>query len=97
MSGGGQYQGLLPNRPDDVLGVGAAWINPSNPITSNFGQSIQSLPQRDFDEWILEFYYNYKIRNNFHVSPVFQLMQHPNGDDDENVTAIFGGRAFLEF
>lgn len=97
MSGGGQYVGLLPNRPDDVTGVAAAWINPSDPITSNFGQSIQTLPQRDFDEWILEFYYNYQVAKNFHVSPVLQFMQHPNGDDDENVTAIFGGRAFLEF
>ncbi|MBI4970327.1 MAG: carbohydrate porin [Candidatus Omnitrophica bacterium] len=98
MSGGGQYVGLLPNRPDDVTGVAAAWINPSNPITTwSNGQSVQLLPQRDFNEWILEFYYNYQVAKNFHVSPVLQFLQHPNGDDDENVTAIFGGRAFLEF
>ncbi|MBI4398730.1 MAG: carbohydrate porin [Candidatus Omnitrophica bacterium] len=88
-STGGSYQGLLPNRPDDIAGGGFSWINPADPV----GQS----PVRDFNEWLIEFYYSYKVADNLHVSPVLQFLKHPNGDNDENITTIFGGRAFLEF
>ncbi|GEM_PF-1997883 len=88
-STGASYLGLLPNRPDDVAGGAVAWINPASPIGT--------VPLRDYKEWIIEFYYNYKVANNLHISPVLQFLKHPNGDDDENIITVFGGRAFLEF
>jgi len=92
ISVGGQYKGLLPNRPDDMFGGAWGLINPSDPRTFNSG-----LPERPDNEYFMEFYYNYQIHDNFHVSPLLQLIIHPNGDDDENWTTILGGRAFLEF
>ncbi len=89
ITAGGQYEGLLPNRPNDVFGGAFGILNPANPAGTQ--------PEQDFHEYIMEFYYNYEVKNNLHVSPVLQFMKHPNGDDDENWTVIFGGRAFLEF
>ncbi|MBI4971130.1 MAG: carbohydrate porin [Candidatus Omnitrophica bacterium] len=89
ISFGGAYNGLLPNRPDDVLGGGWALTNPSDP----FG----TFPERPDNEYFMEFYYSYKVREGFHVSPILQFVKHPNGDDDENWITIFGGRAYLEF
>ncbi len=86
---GGQYQGLLANRPDDVFGAAYGIINPADP----FG----TVPEEDFNELFMEYYYSYTVRENFHLSPLLQVMKHPAGDDDENYIVIFGGRAFLEF
>jgi len=89
LSLGAQYKGLLPNRPDDVFGGAWGFINPSDP----FG----TIPRRPDNEYFMEFYYNYKLRDNVRISPVLQFAEHPNGDSGENWITIFGGRAFLEF
>lgn len=89
ISFGGQYEGLLPNRPDDTLGGAWALTNPSDP----FG----TFPERPDNEYFMEFYYNYHVKDNFHLSPLIQFVKHPNGDDDENWITIFGGKAALQF
>ena len=90
ISFGAQYTGLLPNRPEDK--TGGAWVlnNPSDPVRPGF-------PERPDNEYLMEFYYSYTVSPSFHISPILQFLKHPNGDDDENWTAIFGGRACLEF
>ncbi len=86
---GGQYEGLLPNRPHDVFGGAFGVAKPSEPPGI--------FPERPFDEYFMEFYYSYKVSGVFHVSPVAQFMLHPNGDDDESWITLLGARAFLEF
>jgi len=86
---GGEYVGLLPNRPNDVFGAAWGTIKPTDgPFVS---------PETPDNEVFMEFYYNYEVANNFHISPVLQFIKHPLGDDDENWSSIFGGRALLEF
>lgn len=101
---GAQYEGLLPNRPQDIVGAAWAYIDPVSPelIDSSINGGVSApaavfANNRPEDEQIIEFYYRYEVAKNLHISPVLQFLKGANGDDDENWAAIFGGRAFLEF
>ncbi|HRX85118.1 MAG TPA: carbohydrate porin [Phycisphaerae bacterium] len=77
-SAGGQYQGLLPTRDADVLGLGIAQGHFSNRIGLTGDE-----PSR---ETVIELYYNAEVLPWLHVTPDFQWIVNPGG---EGVTDAF--------
>lgn len=70
---GAQYQGLLPTRDDDVLGFGVA-----QGILSERLRQTGADPHR---ETVLELYYNVQVFPWLHVSPDFQWILRPGGEN----------------
>ncbi len=70
---GGQYQGLIPTRDDDVLGFGVA-----QGVLSERLREVGSDPHR---ETALELYYAAQIFPWLAISPDFQWILRPNGED----------------
>lgn len=70
---GGQYRGLIPRRDDDVLAFGVAQ-----------GQLSEQLRLADMDprrETVLECYYNIQLLPWLNLSPDFQWILRPGGED----------------
>lgn len=65
-SAGGQYQGLIPGRKDDVLGLA-------------YGQVKAAGAVADAQEKLTEVYYNYKVSDQIEISPVVQYLVNPAG------------------
>ncbi len=70
---GGQYQGLVPSRDDDVLGLGVA----QGLLSQNLRASAID-PRR---ETVIEVYYNAQLLPWLSVSPDFQWILRPGGVD----------------
>lgn len=68
---GGQYQGLIPTRDDDVLGLGVA-----QGILSEDLRLTGELPHR---ETVLEMYYRISLTPWLSISPDFQWILDPGG------------------
>jgi porin len=80
-SAGLNYQGLVPGRGDDVLGLGFAWGGLSD--------------EAEFDagfERAVEIYYNAEVTPWLHVSPDLQVVSNPGGDEDGGDAVIAGIR-----
>jgi len=85
---GFQYQGLLPGRDDDVLGVG-------------FAQGVFTDEARDSftadSESVWELYYSLVATEWMVVSPGVQYVTHPGGDRTVGDATIVGVRAQIAF
>jgi len=84
---GGQYQGLLPGRDDDVLGLGVA----------------QGLLSRDAEagrasqETIIELYYSAAVTGWLSVSGHLQYVNNPGGTNEVDDAVVVGVRAQISF
>jgi len=83
---GGQYQGLLPGRDDDVVAVGLAsgCLSPD----AGFGRTHES---------VMEVYYAAQVTPWLAVSPSFQYVWNPGGADGVGDACILGVRVQLLF
>ncbi|MBJ6801648.1 carbohydrate porin [Geomonas propionica] len=83
-SGGGQYQGLIAGRKDDILGFA-------------YGQVKAARSVADAQEKLAEVYYRYKVSDQIEISPVAQYLMNPagiRGNDDVLALAL---RAKISF
>jgi len=69
-SGGLQYQGLVPSRDEDVVGLGWARGLFSDQARISFPEGHES---------VVETYYNAQLANWSHVTPSVQYVAHPSG------------------
>lgn len=83
-----QYQGLLDDRDEDVLGVGFAHGTFSNLASSTY---------TDDHESVLEVYYNAQITPWLSLSPGIQYIANPGGDKTVSDAVVFGLRAQMTF
>ncbi len=85
-STGFQYQGVIPSRDDDVLGVGYAnGKRGDNPdFTAHHEQA-----------W--EFYYSVQLTPWLQITPSLQYLNHPGMDRDISDAVVAGIRAQMEF
>ncbi|MBU5611425.1 carbohydrate porin [Geomonas azotofigens] len=75
-SAGGQYQGLIAGRKDDVAGFA-------------YGQVQAARAVADAQEKLAEVYYKYKVSDQIEISPVAQYLVNPAGlRGNENVLAL---------
>ncbi len=85
---GGQYEGLIPTRDEDVLGFG-------------FAQGILSSDLRYFDggdrENVYELYYNAQVFPWLSVTPDFQYISNPGADKDGDDAFVAGLRLQMSF
>ena len=82
--GGAYYQGLIPNRDDDVTA-----------IALYYGLFSDDLPGQDF-ELVLELNYRLQLTPWLYVTPDFQYIFNPNGEDIPNA-AVFGTEISVDF
>ena len=69
---GGQYQGLIPKRDNDVLGFGVA----QGLLSNELGYYDDTTPGR---ETVMELYYNIQITEWLHLTPDIQYIFNPGG------------------
>jgi porin len=107
VDGGAGFKGLLPDRPDDVLTIGAAFakISPQAVALDNDTLAIDGPPFaiRDY-ELVLEASYQWQIAPWWILQPDLQLIVRPNGgqnpdDDTRDYTHVFvaGLRSTFKF
>jgi porin len=87
-SGGVQYEGLFEGRDSDVLGLGYA--------QGFFADSADTTYTTDYES-VFELYYNAQITSCLNISPSFQYIANPGGDDAVNDAVVFGVRAQISF
>jgi porin len=80
-SAGLRYQGLIPGRGSDVLGLGLAWGGLSE--EAGFGEPF---------ERAIELYYNAEIAPWLHISPDLQFVSNPGGSGDGGDAVVAGVR-----
>jgi carbohydrate-selective porin OprB len=87
-SAGVQYQGLIPTRDDDVLGVG--WATGARSRQSG-AAGITG------DESVIEAYYNIQVTPWMNFGPSIQYIFNPGGAAATNDTTVLGFRMQLSF
>ena len=85
--------GLVLNRPfakrnDDVLGVGASWVDLSDDSSLEFGKS---------SEIAVELFYKFQVGSNLSIKPDFQYIINPGGSSELNDATIASVRLALTF
>ena len=83
---GGQVQGLIPTRDDDVLGFGVA----QSLLVGDAGFSKPS-------ETVLEVYYNIQVAPWLQIAPSIQHVANTGGDETSRDATIFGVRMQVSF
>lgn len=81
VDGGFTYKGLIPGRPDDVVGVGAAYAHISDraaALDQDYVLNGVPTPIRDY-EGLIEVTYQAKIMPGLTLQPDFQYIFHPGG------------------
>lgn len=101
LDGGIAYQGLLPGRPLDTIGLSAVYAHISPAVTRQDSASGAFPLVRDYQA-LIEATYQYVVCNGFTLQPDFQYVFHPgaNGVADRNGNplhdaAVFGLRATI--
>ena len=79
--------GYRPGREGDQLGVGLNWGRPS---AQTFGDGLR-------DQYTAELYYRYQLMKNLAITPDLQLLVNPAQNENEDMIAVFGIRARLNF
>jgi porin len=104
--GGVIFAGLIPHRPNDSFGIGAAvaGISGDARASDRDAQAIGSAPPVRADEVLLEAVYTAELTPGWIVQPDFQYVWRPGGNaaDDSGTrplgdAAVFGVRTTLEF
>jgi porin len=83
VDGGLTFKGPLATRPEDIIGIGAAWGHIS-PAAQAFDRDIvaltgQPMPIRDY-EFAAELSYQWKLADNWMIQPNLQYIVHPGGN-----------------
>ncbi len=87
-SAGVQYQGLLEDRDDDILGIGFAHGTFSNGADDTYTDDYESA---------VEIYYSAKITKWLVISPDFQYVTNPGGNKDVPNATVIGARIQMTF
>ena len=85
---GGQYQGLVPAREDDVVGVGVA-----QGVLSDYVPSAG----RETNETAIEAYYNARVLPWLNITGDVQYIMHPGADSSVDNAVVIGIRAQMSF
>jgi len=85
---GFQYQGLIDDRDDDVLGVGFA--------QGIFSDSADTTYTDDYEN-ALELYYNAQVADCLSISPSIQYITNPGGNNVASDAVVLGLRAQMTF
>ena len=92
---GGNITGKRWNRPDDALGIAYGVANLSDEYkTFETGQGNDFITE---DEKHIEVYYRLQVNERFSISPDFQVLFNPLGDDREDEVYLAAVRGYLEF
>jgi len=83
---GGQYQGLIPKRDQDVLGIGCAQ-----------GRLVEDAGYSTEHETALEVYYGVQVTPWLNVAPSFQYIFNPGGIGTVDDAMVIGVRAEASF
>jgi porin len=99
--GGITFSGMIPHRPDDMLGIGFGYSGISNRV---HGFDLDSgLPIARTYEALLEICYTMQIRSGWTLQPDFQYIWQPGGGvpDESGGTvenaAVWGARTTINF
>jgi porin len=84
-SGGLLYQGLVPGRDDDVTALGVY-----------YGKFSDRLEDQNA-ETVIEANYRFQLAPWLYVTPDFQYVLRPNGSDEIEDAAVFGGEISIDF
>ncbi|NLE28383.1 MAG: carbohydrate porin [Phycisphaerae bacterium] len=87
---GGAYQGLIPTRDEDVLGLGFA----QGFMTNDLGYYEGFNPGR---ETVFELYYAVKVTHWLTLSPDIQYIMDPGANHDGRDTTVLGIRLGMQF
>ena len=85
---GVQYEGVFEGRDSDVLGFGYA--------QGFFADSADTTFTSDYEN-VFELYYNAQITSWLNISPSFQYIGNPGGNDSVSDAVVFGVRAQMNF
>lgn len=85
---GVNFTGLLPSRPDDVLGLGMARAQTSNVFR-------RALPGARSAETALELTYYVPVNPHLSIQPDIQYIFNPGADPSANHALVLGARAVL--
>ncbi|MCK4822363.1 carbohydrate porin, partial [bacterium] len=86
-----QLDGIPWGRDEDYVGAAIGMDIPGDEYENS------STTRHGDPEGHLELYYNAKINDNLHVSPHYQLVWNPNGQDDDQSINIFSLRGQIDF
>jgi porin len=84
-SGGLIYEGLVPGRDDDITALGVYY--------GKFSGRLQDQNA----ETVVEANYRFQLAPWFYVTPDFQYVFRPNGSDQIDDAAVFGGEISIDF
>jgi porin len=84
-AGGLIYEGLVPGRDDDVTAFGVYY--------GKFSDKLQDQNA----ETVIEANYRFQLAPWLYVTPDFQYVFRPNGSDDIDDAAVFGGEISIDF
>jgi len=87
-SAGFQYQGLLEDRDDDVIGVGFAQGTFSNSASATYTEDYENA---------LELYYSAQVTPWLAVSPCIQYITNPGGSKTTSDAVVLGARIQMSF
>ncbi len=85
---GFQYQGIIDDRDDDVLGIGFA--------KGVFSDSADTTYTSDYENAI-ELYYNVQVADWLSLSPSIQYVSNPGGNETVSDAVVLGLRAQMNF
>ena len=89
IAGGLNYTGLIPHRPQDIMGIAFTSASFSNKLPASLGQ--------DGSETAYEWTYRIQINDNIHLQPDIQYVEHPNGNDSVKNASVFILRTEIHF
>lgn len=87
---GGQYQGLIPGRDDDVLGFGVA----QSIVSGDYRREIDGTFDR---ETVYELYYRIKLAPWLWLTPDIQFINQPGANQDDRDAFVAGLRLRVTF
>lgn len=83
------YEGLIPERDKDVLGVGVA----QGILSSDFRRFVAPTADR---ETVFEMYYSWQVTPWLTISPDFQFIANPGGRHANDDATVFGVRVRMQ-
>ena len=85
---GFQYQGLIEDRDDDILGIGFA--------QGIFSDSAKTTYTDDYENAV-ELYYNVQVADRMNISPSIQYISNPGGNNAASDAVVLGMRVQMNF
>ena len=84
-SAGAEVRGAMWNREYDVLGFAVSQAILSDKLDPNDTETL------------VEIYYSYAVSDQLFISPDIQIIDNPGGDGDNDILAVIGARAQVNF